>query len=128
MHQLHGLFLSNISPLRAGRSTLEPAIDSFPPSRLSQVESKLGSPCVELGQLPRSWLHRKVLVPRTRLTQAQFRYEYIHLGVELDQDAFGGVGIGGQIVACRMTRGSPESWRSGAAKLVARGRMSRVIF
>src|ERR1700733_15345348 len=119
--------LSNISALRGGRSTLGPTIDGFPPSRLSKIESKLGTPCVELGQLPCAGLHRKVLVPRTRLTHAQFRYEYVHLGVEFDQDAFGVVVIGSQIVARRMTRGSPESRGSGAAKLVTRGRMSRVI-
>ena len=57
-------------------------------SCLSKIEGKLRAPSVELRQLPGAWLHRKVLVPRTRLAHAQFRDKDVHLGIELDQDTF----------------------------------------
>jgi hypothetical protein len=67
-------------------------------------------------------------VPRTRLAHAQFRDKDVHLGIELDQDAFRVVVIRGQIVACRVARRSPKDWRSGMVELVARRRVSRAVF
>src|SRR5271163_35305 len=67
-------------------------------------------------------------MPRTRLAHAELGNEYIHLGVELDQDALGIVVVGCQIVTRRMAGRPPERRRSGMPQLVASGRVSPVVF
>ena len=114
--------------LRQGWPTLRPVTGSRRPSPLSKIERELGAPCVEFRELPGARLHRKVLVPGTRLAHAQLRNEYVHLGIELDQNPVRVVVIGGQIVTRGVAGRSPKRWRSGMAQLVARSWMSRVVF
>src|SRR5271169_1566079 len=103
-------------------------LPTVPRSCLSEIERELRAPCVELRQLPGAGFHRKVLVPGTRLAHAQLGNEYVHLGVELDQDPVRVVMIRGQIVTRRVAGRSPKRWRSGMAQLVAGGWMSRAVF
>src|SRR3984957_4218630 len=92
-----------------------------PRSSLSKIERELRAPCVELRQLPGAGLHWKVLVPGARFAHAQFGDEYVHLGVELDQDALGIVMVGRQIMTRGMAGRPPEGWCSGPGQLVAPG-------
>src|SRR5271169_3406854 len=103
-------------------------LPTVPRSCLSEIERELRAPCVELRQLPGAGFHRKVLVPGTRLAHAQLGNEYIHLGIELDQNSVGVVVVGGQIVTRSVAGRPPERRRTRAGQLVARGRMSRAVF
>src|SRR5271168_2214457 len=92
-HQFHG-FSFRMSLLAREMAGASAVCLQHPRSSLSEIEHELRAPHVELRQLPGAGLHRKVLVPRTRLAHAQLGNEYVHLGVEPDQDTFGVVVVG----------------------------------
>src|SRR5579863_6497234 len=116
-----------MSSLARGTAGAWPVIDPPPLSCLTKIECELRAPGVELRKLPGAGLHRKVLVPRTRLAHAQFGNEYVHLGVEFDQDALGIIMVGRQIVTRGMAGRPPQRRRSGMAQLITRGGMSRAV-
>src|SRR5271170_5762039 len=121
------LFPFDCYRLREGWPTLRPVADALPWSSLSKIERELGAPCVQFRKLPGAGFHRKVLVPGTRLAHAQLRKEYVHLGIELDENPVGVVMVGGEIVTRRVAGRPPKRRRSGMGQLVASGWMSRVV-
>src|ERR1700730_5019291 len=89
-------------------------------SPLSQIEAELGSPSVQLRELPGPGPHRQMFMPGPRLVEAEFRNELIHLRVELDDHLVGIIMIAGDVVARRVARGAPDLLYAGGTKTVRR--------
>ena len=101
-----------------------------PATFVFHITDPIGIAVIRDSDLRMIFFHRRDQIAHIlfdRRIRMMVREAPVHLGVEFDQDAFGVVVIGCQIVTRRVTRGSPESWRSRAAKLVARRRVSCVI-
>jgi hypothetical protein len=80
-------------------------------STRSEIKAEFRSPSVQLGELPGLGPHREMFMPGSRLMEAEFGDELVHLGIKLDYHSVGIIVVAGYIVAGRVPRRAPPATR-----------------
>src|SRR5690349_13314584 len=92
-------------------------------STRSEIKAEFRSPSVQLGELPGLRPHREMFMPGSRLMEAEFGDELVHLGIKLDYHSVGVIVIAGYIVARHVSRRTPQLIDPVRPKAVCRHRM-----